>query len=340
MKNRLEWLDIAKGIGILLVVLSHCLNIGEEAFQLIFTFHMPMFFALSGYVFNENEPFNILVKKKAKTLLLPFALFFLLGLIVTLVIPEWKVGFTLSGLKQDLWLANPNSVHNSSIWYLVCLFFVVLLFHVISKLPAWLQFLCLLICYAVGIQYSKAPFAFMGYGRLPLNLDVLPVAVVFFALGYYAKVCNTIQILTASIWREIIAGVASGIGVYYIWKQNGYVNLHGLSFGSAELYLLGGCLGTLAIVGISSLISRVRGSVVKHVLIWYGRHSLTILGLQSLLIRLYIVVMSNVFGIQLGLYQFPIKHTVLSTILVAFVVCPLVCILEDLLKKVRKESVN
>ena len=55
--KRIEWLDIAKGIGILLVILGHCLNINQRSFHLIFTFHMPLFFLLSGYVFKDKVPF-------------------------------------------------------------------------------------------------------------------------------------------------------------------------------------------------------------------------------------------------------------------------------------------
>lgn len=340
--KRLVWLDIAKGIGILLVVLGHCLHINEKYFQLIFVFHMPLFFALSGYVFKGSDSFWLFLKKKAKTLLLPFLGFFLLGLIVTLLVPVWKQGLSLAGLKNDLWLADPNAVHNSSIWYLVCLFFVALLFYFISKLPAPVQFLCLLLSYVLGIRYSRQPFVFMGYARLPLNFDVLPVAVVFYALGHYAKTSNAIALLSQKRWIAFLTAILGSVGVYILWKKNGYVNLHGLNFGASEMYLLGGCAGTLAVVGISSWISEIRCNAfrwLKLVLAWYGRHSLTILGLQSLLIRLYIIAMAKFFGISLHLYQFPMQHTLLCTGLVAFVICPAVCLLFDFMKhlKIRKK---
>lgn len=336
MNKRIEWLDIAKGIGILSVILSHCLNIGEKPFQLIFTFHMPLFLLLSGYVFSGKDRFRNLIQKKAKTLLLPFFGYYLLGLGVTLLLPEWQHGLTWTGIKNDLWLADPNAVHNSSIWYLVGLFFVVLLFYFIHKLPAYLQLLSLLVCWSFGIWYSIARTPFMGYNRLPLNLDVVPVAVVFFAIGYYARRSNITKSLSIHWLMEFAAFSFGALGVYVVHGYNGYVNLHGLNFGRSELYLAGGLYGALSVVGLSMLIVRCSKGVFKwlrSIFVWYGLHSLTILGLQSLLIRLYIVVMARYFDVKLTLYVFPIKHSLICFALVSFVVCPVICIFVDSIKK-------
>lgn len=57
-KKRIEWLDIAKGICILLVVLGHELTWNEKLRYLIYAFHIPMFFILSGmtaYITKETE---------------------------------------------------------------------------------------------------------------------------------------------------------------------------------------------------------------------------------------------------------------------------------------------
>lgn len=337
MTKRLEWLDIAKGIGILLVIWGHCLHIDRTLFHLIFVFHMPLFLMLSGYVFSEKDSFPDLIWKKVRTLILPYICFFLLGLAATLILPEWRQGLSLSELKADLWLGYPKSVNNSSIWYLICLFFTVLLFHLVCKLPSALQFLALLIIYSIGIWYSKHQFPFMGYSRLPLTLDVLPVASAFFALGYYAKSNKVMQFFTKRTTIAAAAMVLSCVGVFIVYRYNGYVNLHGLTYHSAELYLLGGILGTTAVVMLSVLLEQADVSLfkrIKSILLWYGRHSLHILGMQSLLIRLYIVFVYRIFDVNLTLYFFPWQHCLVSTIIVAFIICPILCCLIDRVKAV------
>jgi fucose 4-O-acetylase-like acetyltransferase len=65
--DRLIWLDFAKGIGIVLVVVGHAIrglhpdimgprpNFFEVADQLIYSFHMPLFFFISGFLFGKRR---------------------------------------------------------------------------------------------------------------------------------------------------------------------------------------------------------------------------------------------------------------------------------------------
>ena len=65
MKKRVQYIDIAKGIGILLVVLGHNdLNAYHPMLhRFIYAFHMALFFFLSGIFFNPKRDFKTLVKK-------------------------------------------------------------------------------------------------------------------------------------------------------------------------------------------------------------------------------------------------------------------------------------
>lgn len=58
MKNRISYIDIAKGIGIFLVIWGHIILSGP-AYNIIYAFHMPLFFFLSGFVFSKNKYHNI-----------------------------------------------------------------------------------------------------------------------------------------------------------------------------------------------------------------------------------------------------------------------------------------
>lgn len=90
-KRRIEELDILKGIGIVLMVLDHCIAWGEGVFihSLIQSFHMPLFFFASGFLLKKRSVKETM-KSKTKSVLLPhfyfatfyacvFILFFLLG---------------------------------------------------------------------------------------------------------------------------------------------------------------------------------------------------------------------------------------------------------------------
>ena len=80
--KRYEHIDIAKGIGILLVVFFHLPNIDKLALFAywggwITTFYMPLFFALSGIFF---KPTNIITRQRG--LLIPYLSFYSIGFIL------------------------------------------------------------------------------------------------------------------------------------------------------------------------------------------------------------------------------------------------------------------
>lgn len=87
--QRLSYLDIAKGIGIILVVLGHCIPDASMPggpsdkflsimFKLIYSFHMPLFFFIAGIFslpkLNSLIDFNIIdfIKKRFLRLMVPY----------------------------------------------------------------------------------------------------------------------------------------------------------------------------------------------------------------------------------------------------------------------------
>lgn len=84
VEKRVEYVDIAKGIGIILVVMGHndFALISPFAHKLIYSFHMPMFFLMSGMFFKPDLPFWNFLQNRFRKLLKPF-LFMILFIYVT-----------------------------------------------------------------------------------------------------------------------------------------------------------------------------------------------------------------------------------------------------------------
>ena len=79
MKERFLYIDNLKGFAILLVVLGHCIQFrmpgydDNMAFRFIYSFHMPLFFIISGYVsYKADILIKTLVAKRARQLLFPY----------------------------------------------------------------------------------------------------------------------------------------------------------------------------------------------------------------------------------------------------------------------------
>lgn len=71
-KERVGYIDVAKGVGILLVILGHSM-VGDIFLKnVIYSFHMPFFFILSGYFLNFERSIKSNMQKSFKMLLVPY----------------------------------------------------------------------------------------------------------------------------------------------------------------------------------------------------------------------------------------------------------------------------
>lgn len=126
-------IDTLKAFAILLVIIGHSIqyNIPQEfdsnyLFRLIYSFHMPLFMFISGYVsiYSPDTSFNA-IGRKAKTLLLPY----LSWTIVNYFIFHNEISFYE---YQKIVIARPDN----SFWFLYVLFFIHLTLYLINKIPS------------------------------------------------------------------------------------------------------------------------------------------------------------------------------------------------------------
>ena len=85
-KSRIEYLDIARGIAIILMVIGHVIGNGWKR-DLIFSFHMPLFIIVSGMFFKEKR-FKDFIVNTIKKLIIPYVL-------AVLIVDVVKFGFFL-----------------------------------------------------------------------------------------------------------------------------------------------------------------------------------------------------------------------------------------------------
>lgn len=204
--GRIEWLDTAKGYGILCVIFSH-LCAGHTVSTWLFTFHLPLFFFLSGYVFHANEPFALFVKKKAKSILIPYA-----ALAVPMVLFEllWnppESGISL-GAAASVLVSVVVQRRFWTLWFLACLFWLNLLFYgLVKKIrkTAWIAVIVLAAAIA-GLVYYR-----LGGTALPWDVDVCLTAMPFFFVGYLCKKRDTKGNRLLSGKRSVPAFVLLGI---------------------------------------------------------------------------------------------------------------------------------
>lgn len=151
--KRVKWIDICKGIGIILVVLGHAPRevmrnefwIIDIVYRFIYSFHMGLFFFLSGLTFgmiDTNKSKTNIIIKKVKVLLIPWLTYSIFIYVFILAINHFqyvhnilidtnlKVITFLNYFKLSFLAQNPYAFH---LWFLLVLFIIQIIFLIYDK---------------------------------------------------------------------------------------------------------------------------------------------------------------------------------------------------------------
>lgn len=220
MSKRIEYIDIARGIGILLVVMGH--NdfgyISPFGYKVIYSFHMPLFFFLSGYFLNTTLGFWSFFKKRFNSIMKPY--FFTLFLIYAGSISFGKMGFqTALGRIVKAMYGTGRYIDWVQLWFLPHLFVVSLyafLFYALfkkfnNKIVLWIALFLTLGLSSLFLK-SFYPFSISLAGKsyelfgLPYSLDLVLLSGFFFILGSEIRQISSEE-LFGNPWLAIITGV-------------------------------------------------------------------------------------------------------------------------------------
>lgn len=183
-RKRITWIDIARGIGILLVVYGHTLS--ADSFRyIIYAFHMPLFFLLSGLVFSTkpDDTYRQFITKNARNILIPYGVFALLGFILWYVTRQVSTSQALIQFGS-IFYGNGNHnllAFNNLLWFLPCLFLTrILWFIVIRNLHTLISRAGALLMFSIaGYLFS----VFLPEVKLPFGLETALTAIVFLGAG-------------------------------------------------------------------------------------------------------------------------------------------------------------
>lgn len=113
-KQRIAYIDLVKGIGILCVLFGHLIPNDGIVKPAIYSFHMPLFFILTGILL-KKESIQIKVSKKFHQVIIPYIVW---GLIFS-SFSFSKLALILYGTNESLIIAGSNGM----LWFLVASFF-------------------------------------------------------------------------------------------------------------------------------------------------------------------------------------------------------------------------
>lgn len=274
--GRIDWLDLAKGLGIALVYVGHTsLGLGVIG-KWIWSFHMPLFFFISGLLFDElkhKHPYAYL-KDKITKLLWPYFTFSIVVMILWfLFLPD----FSLSKQIHSVLLGN-GPAHGIALWFVFSLFLTEIAFWFIANIvnSKTGRVLVFIVFSAIGFGLYKNDVHYIW------NLEIIPTSIVFYGIGHLLRDNLTSNKYSFGIAKLLLCLTASLlINFYFAFSNFIQVDLFSNQLGSYYCFYLGALSGIALIFTLSIILNKYKAS---HKLLHYINISLTFLGYNSLII--------------------------------------------------------
>ena len=285
-RTRIEWIDYAKTLGIWLVILGHILNAGRpieaELHMLVYSFHMPFFFFVSGLLFStKGMAFVPFLKTKAKSLIVPYILLNIFCVILSIPIyffPDVFVTTNLSTPVHDLLTlvdGEFGSVFAPPSWFLITLFCVMIMSYFITKLKVYWQIV--IVCIAIALTYLAERY------EIPLNLDTIPPALAFFTIGNMLK--GRLKDLTINRWLLLLLFVLVAVPHAVFSLYNGDVAINHIVGKTTWLFWIVAIMGIVALYSFANILSAHTHTHSKQLVRFISNGTILILCLHETLIN-------------------------------------------------------
>ena len=291
---------IVKAIGIMLMVLGHTLVPDTIVWKVIYTFHMPLFFLMSGYCFKDAylDDGARFVWRKVRGLYLPLVAYSLLFLSLHNLFCRWHIYpsdalYDWRAIWQGIVGITTKMNHSSgpllgTFWFLKDLLFGNILFYVTLRLcrrQAWWTFGILFVL-AELVCWQKWLVPWFGFDSRSMYAAVLICA------GYLIRVHE----LRLDRWWKIGLGVALIATEVILVDQIGFN--YDLTPWSMVTYMLPAIVGTLIVYEAAVWLN---SRYESRLLLFIGQHTLPIVALHFLAFK-------TVSLLIIAIYDLPIER--------------------------------
>lgn len=259
--SRLFYLDNLKGLLIILVVLGHAIQGFREDYQhdvlfrVIYSFHMPLFFLISGFLTFKEHYDSTLIKKRFVQCIIPFITWAFLS-------PVLKYGaIDLELTVKALWYPD------NGLWFLYNLFFYCAIINVTEKISGVIKVRQEYVLLAAFVLL----YALMAVFHTLFNVTQICWYFPFFAMGYYMR--KYPQLSEYKVLRIVLGGgyfvaipfwMMREDPLFYQWVDFGPVFSYGYRLfveiaGAYTFFILGKMLLNRRISAISYLGTKTLG---------------------------------------------------------------------------------
>lgn len=287
--NRIESIDIAKGIGILLMVMGHT-GFGGVFDKLINTFHMPLFFFVSGYFYrpHKTKSFKEYLIHQINVLIVPYIVFALSYEVLHYVFTgEISVQYFVKSLLSS----NHNRIDVAgALWFLLALFSSKIIYCLLEHKIKGLLDRTIVVTVISFAALTLRKFDIM----LPLCIDTALSMLIVIHSGYLLYAYRGKQLLQKFSTLSPIVLVSLTILFIASGLLNDNVLVRRNKFGIEVLYFISCFCGIILTMNASHMLSRHSNKIlskIKEIFSFWGRESIVFL----LINELFLFIVSELF---------------------------------------------
>ena len=282
---RMDWVDVAKGWGMILVILGHTAALmGSPLHAIVYWFHMPVFFFMSGVLLKPPASLRGAIVRRTKQLMVPYFCYLLI-----LEAPRYYHAFKdpsrLAGLRMILldFVWGGERLRGATIifWFppvllLACVVGYWALNRPGSRRVLW-AFGAAVAVSTVQAAYYASLKARWDVGGLPFDLWVVPYASAFLLAGHlFRRLPKPGQAWSALsgglVFLGIVAAELVGRVAFSVDLKHGIMGPPGLGFAAA----LAGTFCTILVSKATALWKPARAGFG-----YLGRRSMTVMYLHG-----------------------------------------------------------
>lgn len=305
---RLGYIDIAKAIGIVLMVLLHTIDTYPSIHEYFSSFHMAIFFFVAGlFAKDKSVPIREITTKSFKQLLIPYFVFSLFSLIYAWNYPfrHPEIYHTQNDLLEIILkqlagivlmcdrITEYSFLPCEPLWFLCCLFWCRILFSVIihhfSLTKKNVLINSLIISFLLGCYLLKISY---------FTFDSTAVSLPYFILGFIVNKYKILNLYNKqNLFIHLLILIGSLICIYEL--RGHYLIPDAATFtGNAGYAYVRSLLGIVAVMSASILINGLNIKIISSSLRYIGEATITILGLHLLVVALFKVSQVLIFKIE------------------------------------------
>lgn len=284
--KRVEWIDSLRGLAMFFVVWGHTFPTNKWTIRkYIYSFHMPLFFFISGLTFNNSDKikFKDFVQKRFKSLIIPYFIINIICYFLMIIIFNFNL-YDRFGYIEDIigiFISNDEIFYlpSNPSWFLISLFLTEILFYFLKKHSKNDFDLgkVIAICGLISYVNSISKFQFF----VPFHIDTVFTGVVFYYLGYlFMKNIKKFNFIFDKKYRMFYIGIICGIIGMIVQFYNRRVSLHANLYGSITMFYISSICTIFGLILFIKLFlekSKLMQNIGKNTIFYLAYHYIFII---------------------------------------------------------------